>query len=51
MQIDLGNGKHVELSTANGRFLAEPLRMLIGGKWVAAKSGKTFDVEIRAPGR
>ena len=26
-------------------FLAKELKMLIGGKWVPAKSGKTFDVE------
>ncbi len=26
------------------RFIAEPLRLLIGGQWVAAASGKTFDV-------
>ena len=26
------------------RFIAQPLQLLIGGKWMAAKSGKTFDV-------
>jgi phenylacetaldehyde dehydrogenase len=26
-------------------FLAQKHRMLIGGKWVEAKSGKTFEVE------
>jgi phenylacetaldehyde dehydrogenase len=26
------------------RFIDKPLQLLIGGKWMAAKSGKTFDV-------
>src|ERR1700722_16294252 len=26
------------------RFIAKPLQLLIGGKWMAAKSGKAFDV-------
>ena len=26
------------------RFIAKPLQLLIGGEWVDAKSGKTFDV-------
>lgn len=26
------------------RFIAGPLQLLIGGEWVPAKSGKTFDV-------
>jgi len=33
------------LSTAAEKFLAKEHKMLIDGKWVAAKSGKTFPVE------
>jgi phenylacetaldehyde dehydrogenase len=33
------------------RFIAEPLQLLIGGKWMAAKSGKTFDVFDPSTGR
>jgi hypothetical protein len=29
------------------RFIANPLKLLIGGKWVAAKSGNSFDVYDR----
>jgi len=33
------------LGSAATAFLAKDLKLLIDGKWVAAKSGKTFDVE------
>src|SRR3984957_6284147 len=33
------------LGSAATAFLAKELKLLIDGKWVAAKSGKTFDVE------
>ena len=33
------------------RFIASPLQLLIGGEWVDAKSGKTFDVFDPATGR
>ena len=32
------------------RFIADPLQLLIGGDWVDAKSGKTFDVFDPATG-
>jgi phenylacetaldehyde dehydrogenase len=44
MQIEIGDRK-LQLSDKVSRQLGEPRRLLIGGKWVAAKSGKTFDVE------
>src|SRR5271169_3454557 len=33
------------LSATAGKFLTKELKLFIGGKWVAAKSGKTFPVE------
>src|SRR5580698_1511091 len=33
------------LSSAAATFLAKELKLLINGKWVAARSGKTFPVE------
>jgi phenylacetaldehyde dehydrogenase len=33
------------------RFIAGPLQLLIGGQWINAKSGKTFDVFDPATGR
>lgn len=36
---------HPQLGKGATAFLAKDLRMLIDGKWVAAKSGKTIDVE------
>jgi phenylacetaldehyde dehydrogenase len=33
------------LSSAAAKFLAKELKLFIDGKWVAAKSGKTFPVE------
>src|ERR1700682_3127118 len=42
-----------EISTSNPvtQFLATPKKLLINGKWVAAASGKTFEVTNPAPGR
>lgn len=34
----------IELDSSINQFIKEPKKMLIGGQWVAAKSGKTFDV-------
>lgn len=34
----------IDLNPSVGRFIKEPRKMLINGEWVAAKSGKTFDV-------
>ncbi len=34
----------IELKTGITQFIKEPKKMLIGGEWVGAKSGKTFDV-------
>src|ERR1700749_2800531 len=36
---------------AAARFIAGPLQLLIGGEWVPAKSGKTFDVFDPSTGR
>lgn len=38
------------MSESVGRFLAQPLKMLIDGQWVEAASGKTFTVENPATG-
>lgn len=34
----------IELGSSINQFLKQPKKMLIGGQWVGAKSGKTFDV-------
>jgi phenylacetaldehyde dehydrogenase len=42
--------KEIPTSTLLAQFLATPKKMLINGKWVAAVSGKTFDVTNPATG-
>jgi phenylacetaldehyde dehydrogenase len=42
---------HEGLSEGVRRFLSEPRKLLIGGKWMAAASGKTFEVVNPANGR
>ena len=42
--------KETQTSSLVAQFLAAPKKMLIDGKWVAASSGKTFDVKNPATG-
>jgi len=42
--------KEIPTSSLVAQFLATPKKMLINGKWVAAASGKTFDVTNPATG-
>jgi hypothetical protein len=42
--------KEARLSSRVAQFLPTPKKMLIGGKWVLAVSGKTFDVRNPATG-
>jgi len=42
--------KEPQASSPIAEFLATPKKLLIDGKWVAAASGKTFDVKNPATG-
>lgn len=40
----------IQLDTQVSKFLSQPLKLLIGGKWVESASGQTFDVLNPATG-
>ena len=42
--------KELPTSTRTAQFLATPKKLLINGKWIAAASGKTFEVKDPATG-
>jgi phenylacetaldehyde dehydrogenase len=42
--------KEIPVSSPVSQFLAQPKKLLINGKWVAAASGKTFEVKNPATG-
>ena len=44
------NSDVVALNARVQQFISQPRKVLIDGRWVPAKTGKTFDVSIRPPG-